>query len=37
MANVNVGMSNKVMDFPVRPDKTIEVADDKNNNTWIAK
>ena len=37
VANVNVGMSNKVMDFPVRPDKTIEVADDKNNNTWIAK
>ena len=37
VANVNVGMSNKGMDFPVRPDKTIEVADDKNNNTWIAK
>lgn len=37
VANVNVGMSNKVMDFPVRPDKTIEVADDVNNNTWLAK
>lgn len=37
VANVNVGMSNKVMDFAVRPDKTIEVADDMNNNTWLAK
>lgn len=37
VTNVNVGMSNKVMDFAVRPDKTIEVSDDVNNNTWLAK
>ncbi|XCP85041.1 ABC transporter substrate-binding protein [Roseburia hominis] len=37
VANVNVGMSSKVMDFPVRPDKTIEVADGVTNNTWLAK
>lgn len=37
VANVNVGMSNKVQGFPVRPDKTIEVADDVVNNTWLLK
>ena len=37
VANVNVAMSNKVKDYVVRPDKTIEVADDDTNNTWLAK
>lgn len=35
VANVNVGMSNKVHDYPVRADKTIEVADDSLINTWL--
>lgn len=36
VGNVNVGMSAKVQDYVVRPDKTIEVAGD-NHNTWLAK
>lgn len=35
--NVNVGMSKKVQDFPVRADKTLEVADEDTCNTWILK
>lgn len=37
VANVNVGMSSKVMGYVARPDKTIEVAGDGENNTWLAK
>lgn len=34
--NVNVGMSNRVMDYVVRPDKSIKVAGCGINNTWLA-
>lgn len=36
VANVNVGMSKKVQNYVVRPDKTIEVAGN-GNNTWLSK
>ena len=36
VANVNVGMSKKVQNYVVRPDKTIEVAGN-GNNTWVSK
>lgn len=35
--NVNVGVNKKVQGFPVRADKTIEVADEDTCNTWLLK
>lgn len=35
--NVNVGMNKKIQDFPVRADKTIEIADEAAINTWLLK
>lgn len=37
VANVNVGLSNKVQGYPVRADKTIVVTNDATINTWKMK
>lgn len=36
VANINTGMSKKVQNYVVRPDKTIEIAGD-GHNVWLAK